>query len=85
MPHAYQVWRQDFDQINPRLSHIDVRRDDGQSFRITARYVVDATGRDTFLSMTALRHFMRWRAEHRYRMEQARLQFSGGTTPLDPQ
>jgi flavin-dependent dehydrogenase len=25
----------------------------------------------------------RWRTEHRYRLEQARLQFSGGTTPLD--
>jgi len=34
-------------------------------------------------AMTALRHFVRWRAEHRYRMEQARLQFTGGTTPLD--
>ncbi|HEX3849120.1 MAG TPA: NAD(P)/FAD-dependent oxidoreductase [Steroidobacteraceae bacterium] len=36
-------------------------------------------------AITALRHFMRWRAEHRYRMEQARLQFTGGTTPLDRQ
>jgi hypothetical protein len=35
-------------------------------------------------TMTALRHFVRWRTEHRYRMAQARLQFSGGTTPLDP-
>jgi hypothetical protein len=35
-------------------------------------------------TMTALRHFVRWRTEHRYRMEQARLQFSGGTTPVDP-
>jgi hypothetical protein len=34
-------------------------------------------------ALTALRHFVRWRAEHRYRMEQARLQFTGGTTPLD--
>jgi flavin-dependent dehydrogenase len=73
-PHAYQVWRQDFDkmlfdhareqgadareghevvsveQLNSRLSHVDVRRDDGQSYRIIAQYVVDATGRDTFLS-----------------------------------
>jgi len=36
-------------------------------------------------AVTALRHFVRWRAEHRYRLEQAKLQFSGGTTPLDPQ
>jgi flavin-dependent dehydrogenase len=35
--------------------------------------------------MTALRHFARWRGERRYRLEQARLQFTGGTTPLDRQ
>jgi hypothetical protein len=35
-------------------------------------------------AMTALRHWVRWRAEHRYRLEQARLQFTGGTSPLDP-
>jgi flavin-dependent dehydrogenase len=34
-------------------------------------------------AITALRHLVRWRSEHRYRMEQARLQFTGGTTPLD--
>ena len=73
-PHAYQVWRQDFDQMlfeharregadareghevvaveqaNYRLSLVDVRQDDGQRYRITAQYVIDATGRDTFLS-----------------------------------
>jgi len=32
-----------------------------------------------------LRHFVRWRGEHRYRLEQAKLQFTGGTTPLDRQ
>jgi flavin-dependent dehydrogenase len=36
-------------------------------------------------AMTALRHLTRWRAERRYRLEQARLQFTGGTTPLDRQ
>jgi hypothetical protein len=36
-------------------------------------------------AMSALRNFVRWRAEHRHRMEQARLQFTGGTTPLDRQ
>jgi flavin-dependent dehydrogenase len=36
-------------------------------------------------AITALRHFVRWRSEHRYRLEQARLQFTGGTTPLDRQ
>jgi flavin-dependent dehydrogenase len=73
-PHAYQVWRQDFDkmlfdharatgadareghevvaveQVDSRRSNVEVRTDDGQSYRITAQYVVDATGRDTFLS-----------------------------------
>jgi flavin-dependent dehydrogenase len=34
-------------------------------------------------ALTALRHFMGWRSEHRYRLEQARSQFTGGTTPLD--
>jgi hypothetical protein len=32
----------------------------------------------------ALRAWGRWRAGHRYRLAQARAQFSGGTTPLDP-
>jgi flavin-dependent dehydrogenase len=73
-PHAYQVWRQDFDkmlfeharatgadareghevvvveQADSRRSNVEVRTDDGRSYRITAQYVVDATGRDTFLS-----------------------------------
>ena len=73
-PHAYQVWRQDFDkmlfdharasgadareghevvaveQVDSRCSHVDVRTDEGHTYRITTRYVVDATGRDTFLS-----------------------------------
>jgi flavin-dependent dehydrogenase len=35
-------------------------------------------------TMVALRDFKRWRAEHRYRLAQARTQFTGGTTPLDP-
>jgi hypothetical protein len=30
-----------------------------------------------------LRNFRGWRAEHSYRLAQARLQFSGGNTPLD--
>jgi flavin-dependent dehydrogenase len=34
-------------------------------------------------AITALRHFVRWRSEHRHRLEQARQQFTGGTTPLD--
>jgi flavin-dependent dehydrogenase len=36
-------------------------------------------------ALNALRHFMSWRSEHRYRLQQARLQFTGGTTPLDRQ
>jgi hypothetical protein len=31
----------------------------------------------------AVRHWRRWRAEHRYRLAQARSEFTGGTTPLD--
>jgi flavin-dependent dehydrogenase len=73
-PHAYQVWRQDFDQMlyqharesgadaregheviqveqrGPRENWLDVKTDDGRSYRIQARYVVDASGRDALLS-----------------------------------
>jgi flavin-dependent dehydrogenase len=73
-PHAYQVWRQDFDkmlfdharaagadaregheviaieQVDSRCSKVEVRTDDGKRYCISTRYVVDATGRDTFLS-----------------------------------
>jgi flavin-dependent dehydrogenase len=73
-PHAYQVWRADFDrmlfeharacgastregheavqweQLGPRDSRIELRTEDGGSYQIHARYVVDASGRDTFLS-----------------------------------
>jgi hypothetical protein len=34
-------------------------------------------------ALTALLHFAPWRSEHRYRLEQARSQFTGGTTPVD--
>jgi len=85
-PHAYQVWRQDFDQmlfeharttgadareghevvavehVDSRKSLIDVRTENGQSYRITAQYVVDATGRDTFLS--AKKRLRRKNPEH---------------------
>jgi flavin-dependent dehydrogenase len=73
-PHAYQVWRQDFDemlydharesgadareghevvkveQANPRDTRLEVRADDGRSYSIRARYLVDASGRDAFFS-----------------------------------
>src|SRR5271156_5293608 len=73
-PHAYQVWRQDFDkmlfdharecgadareghevdkveQSGSRETRLDVRTDEGRSYTIQARYVVDASGRDAFLS-----------------------------------
>jgi flavin-dependent dehydrogenase len=73
-PHAYQVWRQDFDQmlfvharecgadtreghevlrveqLSPRDTHIEVRTDAARGYRIQARYLVDASGRDAFLS-----------------------------------
>jgi flavin-dependent dehydrogenase len=34
-------------------------------------------------AITALRNWRRWRAEHKYRLDQARSQFTGGNTPLD--
>jgi flavin-dependent dehydrogenase len=73
-PHAYQVWRQDFDKMlfdharecgadtreghevveveqhDPRDARLVVHADDGRSYRIQARYVVDASGRDALLS-----------------------------------
>ncbi len=73
-PHAYQVWRQDFDKMlydharecgadareghevlqveqrGPRDSLISVQTDDGRSYRIQARYLVDGSGRDAFLA-----------------------------------
>jgi flavin-dependent dehydrogenase len=73
-PHAYQVWRQDFDKMlyeharecgadareghevvnfeqrGPRETWLDVHTDDGGSYRLQARYVVDASGRDALLS-----------------------------------
>ena len=80
-PHAYQVWRQDFDrmlfehardtgaiareghevieaeQLAPRDSRVKVRTKDGATYQIQARYLVDASGRDTFLSVR--RHLRR--------------------------
>ena len=73
-PHAFQVWRADFDRMlfehargcgvsareghevvqceqrGPRDARLEVRTDDGSSYAIEARYLVDASGRDTFLS-----------------------------------
>jgi flavin-dependent dehydrogenase len=73
-PHAYQVWRQDFDkmlydhargsgadareghevlkveQASSRDTRLEVRTADGQSYSIQTRYLVDASGRDAFLS-----------------------------------
>jgi flavin-dependent dehydrogenase len=34
-------------------------------------------------AISAVRDFTRWRAEHKYRLAQARAQFTGGNTPLD--
>jgi len=73
-PHAYQVWRQDFDQMlfvharecgadareghevvrieqqGPRDTRVEVRTDDGRSYLVQARYLIDASGRDAFVS-----------------------------------
>jgi flavin-dependent dehydrogenase len=85
-PHAYQVWRQDFDkmlydharesgadareghevlsveQIGPRETRVEVRTDEGRSYGIQARYLVDASGRDAFLS--AKKKLRRKNGEH---------------------
>ena len=34
-------------------------------------------------AVTGLRNWRRWRAEHQYRLAQARTEFTGGNTPLD--
>jgi flavin-dependent dehydrogenase len=73
-PHAYQVWRQDFDQmlyqharacgadaregeevraveqLGPRHTRLQVRTDGGRDYLIEARYLIDASGRDAFVS-----------------------------------
>src|SRR5579859_4491656 len=73
-PHAYQVWRQDFDKMlfdharengvdaregaevtaveqpGPRQTLVEVKCDDGRSYRVQARYMVDASGREAFLA-----------------------------------
>lgn len=85
-PHAYQVWRQDFDRMlyehargcgadareghevtsleqrGARESRLEVRTDTGTSYQIQARYVVDASGRDTFIA--AKRKLRRRNVEH---------------------
>jgi flavin-dependent dehydrogenase len=73
-PHAYQVYRQEFDQMlyrharesgadareghevinvdqrGPRDTRLTVRTQGGRDYEIQARYLIDASGRDTFLS-----------------------------------
>lgn len=73
-PHAYQVWRQDFDRMlfeharasgadaregheahavqlhGPRDCRVEVRTDTGAQYTVRARYLIDASGRDTFLA-----------------------------------
>src|SRR5215469_10434905 len=73
-PHAYQVWRADFDrilfeharscgasareghevmqceQLGARDTRLEVRTDAGGRYQVQARYLVDASGRDTFLA-----------------------------------
>jgi flavin-dependent dehydrogenase len=38
------------EQRGPRDTRVDVRADDGHSYRIQARYLIDASGRDAFLA-----------------------------------
>jgi flavin-dependent dehydrogenase len=85
-PHAYQVWRQEFDQmlyqharesgadaregheviafnqLGARQTLLSVRSDDGRDYQIQARYLIDASGRDTFLS--AKKKMRRKNTEH---------------------
>jgi len=85
-PHAYQVWRQDFDRMlyeharecgadareghevtavlqqGPRATRLEVRTDAGRSYRLQARYLVDASGRDAFLA--AKRQLRRKNRQH---------------------
>jgi flavin-dependent dehydrogenase len=85
-PHAYQVWRQDFDRmlyqharesgadareghevmavnmLGPRETLLSVHTDQGRDYQIRARYLVDASGRDTFLS--ARKKMRRKNTEH---------------------
>ena len=73
-PHAYQVWRQDFDKMlfdharecgadgregaevtgmeqkGPRETLVDVKSDDGRTYQVQARYLLDASGREAFLA-----------------------------------
>ena len=73
-PHAYQVWRQDFDRMlfahakkcgvdtrehaevvaveqhGPRDTIAEVRGADGMLYRVQARYLLDASGRDAFMA-----------------------------------
>ncbi|MFI4967107.1 MAG: NAD(P)/FAD-dependent oxidoreductase [Gammaproteobacteria bacterium] len=73
-PHAYQVWRQDFDKMlfdharecgadgregnevtaveqrGPRDTLAEVKTDTGKTYRIQARYLLDASGRDAFMA-----------------------------------
>ncbi len=50
------------EQNGPRDTHLDVNTDDGGSYRVRARYVVDASGRDAFLS--AKKKLRRKNAQH---------------------
>src|SRR5215831_13036587 len=85
-PHAFQVWRADFDhmlfeharscgasaregheavqceQLGPRDTRLEVRTDAGHCYGIQARYLVDASGRDTFLA--ARRRLRRRNTQH---------------------
>src|SRR6516162_2638631 len=85
-PHAYQVWRADFDrmlfeharscgasardghevmqceQLGARDTRLEVRTDAGGRYHVQARYLVDASGRDTFLA--ARRRLRRRNKQH---------------------
>jgi flavin-dependent dehydrogenase len=73
-PHAFQVWRQDFDKMlfehgrengvdgregaevvvveqrGARDTRVEVRTEDGRTYHVQTRYLLDASGRDAFLA-----------------------------------
>jgi flavin-dependent dehydrogenase len=85
-PHAFQVWRQDFDRMlfeharesgvdaregnevlsielaGPRDVRAEVKTDRGERHQVTARYLVDASGREAFLANR--RKLLRRNREH---------------------
>ena len=85
-PHAYQVWREDFDKMlfdharecgadaregaevtaveqrGPRDTFAEVKTDAGDRYRVQARYLLDASGREAFIA--SKRHIRKKNPQH---------------------